>query len=80
MGLLDDVSREHAANRVTVCIVQRWYTKLDSAKQAEVDEVLKSEYPAYTICRVLLRHFPGAFGERAFVRHMRGECCCVSEG
>lgn len=80
MGLLDEVAHEAASNRRNVCTVGVWLSRLDQTDRTEVDEVLKSGYAAYTICRVLQRHFPNQFGERTFIRHMRGECCCVAEG
>lgn len=80
MGLLDEVTRAVAGNKTTVCAVQRWLDTLDTDTRTEVDEVLATDFPAYTICRVLNKHYPGVFGERTFVRHMRGECCCVTQG
>lgn len=79
MGLLDEVANELAGTRRNVCAVGRWMNKLDPNIRSEVDDVLASNFPAYTICRVLQKHFPNQFGERTFIRHMRGECCCVSE-
>ena len=79
MALIDEIKAETDAGKITVCTVGRWYLTLTKKERLEVDEVLKSDYPAYTICRVLQRHYPNRFGERTFVRHMRKECCCVAE-
>lgn len=79
MALIDELQAEANATKITVCAVGRWYSTLTNETKTEVDEVLQSDYPAYTICRVLQRHYPGKFGERTFVRHMRNECCCVAE-
>lgn len=79
MGLLDEVATEATKYKVSKCIVVRWLDSLDKKQRAEVDELFASDFPTMPMYRVIMRHYPKAFGERALGKHREGGCCCVSQ-
>lgn len=79
MGLLDEVAAEATKHKPAKCVVARWLDTLDSKRRVEVDELLGSAFPVLAMYRVIVRHYPKVFGERALGKHVGGGCCCVVE-
>lgn len=80
MGLLDEVAAEAVKHKPAKCIVARWIDQLDETQRVEVKEMLGSGFPVSAMHRVIVRHFPQVFGERALGKHLEGGCCCVAQG